>query len=327
VLFPAAFRLTVLSPVFNDWEPAAMVIQELDRVAADLGIHPRVLLINDGSTERVTSPFLPSALRALCRIEVLNLHRNVGHQRALCIGITHIYRENATDAVIVMDGDGEDAPRDIQALLERFFAEDCQKVIFAARAKRMESLVFKLFYHLYRAIHRLLVGFDIRFGNFSILPVNALATLVRSSDLWNHYAAAAVKARLPITTILIQRASRLKGRSKMNFSSLVIHGLSAMSVYSETIGARILIALSVLFGMGVLALGTVIFIRLGTNLAIAGWTTMAVGLLLLLLLEILIIGLLFTFGVLATRGARSFFPLNDCPDFVLDVNRIDCSDA
>ena len=75
-----------------------------------------------------------------------------------------------------------------------------------------------------------------------MIPRERLSCLVASSELWNHYAAAAFASRQPYATIPTRRATRLDGRSKMNFVNLVIHGLSAISVYSDAIGVRLLIA-------------------------------------------------------------------------------------
>ena len=49
-------------------------------------------------------------------------------------------------------------PPNIPKLLEKFVVESKRKVIFAARGLRAEGFIFKLFYKLYRTIHRLVVG-------------------------------------------------------------------------------------------------------------------------------------------------------------------------
>jgi hypothetical protein len=143
-------------------------------------------------------------------------------------------------------------------------------VIFAERGRRAEGIAFKTFYQLYRLVHRALVGFDIRIGNFSILPTRNLDTLLVSSDLWNHYAAAVIKSKLPCAFVRVDRAKRLHGQSSMGFIGLVVHRLSAMSVFGDTIGTRLLMVFS---GIGVLVLALIcltVAIRLTTHLAIPG---------------------------------------------------------
>ena len=104
------------------------------------------------------------------------------------------------------------------------------------------QLSFAVFYHLYRHLHRALTGVRVRVGNFSILPFAYLSTLVAMSELWNHYAAAVFRSKLAFRMIPIPRGTRIAGSSKMNFVALVSHGLSAISVFGDIVGVRLLIA-------------------------------------------------------------------------------------
>jgi hypothetical protein len=97
----------------------------------------------------------------------------------------------------------------------------------------------------------------------------------------------------------------------MNLVALVVHGLSAMAVFGDRIGVRLLIVVSL--GM-VLATGTligVIGIRLLTTLAIPGWATYVSGILLVMLIQMLLIILVFAFVILAGRDTASFIPSRD----------------
>jgi len=282
-----------------------------------------VLIINDGSSEALPAPLISWRPESLHAVDVLELYGNLGHQRALCCGLVQVYQEDATDAVLIMDADGEDAPSDVPALLDCYFAENQRMLVFASRARRTEGLVFKFFYQTYRTLHRMFVGFDIRIGNFSVIPFGAVASLVRSRHLWNHYAAAAVKSRFPLTAIPIAKAKRIQGQSKMNFVSLLIHGLSALAVNTDNIAARSVVMASMALGLGILALAVVVFLRLGTSLAIAGWATSAAGLILLTLLQVVIIALLFSMGVLNTRAVAEVIPLRDCPYFMERVKHLE----
>jgi hypothetical protein len=75
-------------------------------------------------------------------------------------------------------------------------------------------------------------------------------------------------------------------------------------------------------GIGIVALAVVVFLRLGTTLAIAGWATSAAGLILLTLLQVVIIALLFSMGILNTRAVAEVIPLRDCPYFMEGVRRL-----
>jgi polyisoprenyl-phosphate glycosyltransferase len=312
----SSIHVTILIPVFNDWPAAQQLISQIDRVLAGEQISADVLFVDDGSAHPAPEPFLDGAATSLTTIHVLGLKRNLGHQRALCVGLVHLYLKQTQGPVLIMDADGEDAPSDIPLLLKEYANHGSGKVVFASRGRRAEGFIFKFFYQLYRAAHRVLVGFDIRVGNFSLIPGQFLERLAVTSDLWNHYAAAVVKIRLPRALVPIDRSKRISGKSKMGFVSLIVHGLSAMSVFGELVGVRLLIA-SAIFGALMLVLVLITFIiKFATNLAIPGWATFVTGLLLVALLQSVLLSLIFTFVVLYSRTQTSHIPIRDCPLYV-----------
>jgi polyisoprenyl-phosphate glycosyltransferase len=322
-LFPQDLKLVIVIPVYNDWEAASLLLKQIDLVCAKNQLSPSVLLVNDGSTIPVPDDLIAWRPVALLRVEVLDVSKNLGHQRAICVAMVHLSQNSSEAALLVMDADGQDPPEQIPSLVRTYVERGQRTAVFAARRRRVEGIIFKVFYQLYRLSHLLLVGSDIRIGNFSIVPPNIVARLVRSSDLWNHYAASVIKSKLPMTTIPIDRAERLKGRSKMNFVGLLMHGLTAMSVYSDIVGVRILMSSCVLFVFGFIILISVVIIRLFTTWVVPGWATTVAGLTLVLMFQIVIVCLLFAFGILASRGGPGFIPIRDCPHFVLDVRRLE----
>jgi len=315
-------HITILIPVFEDWKVADLLTQQLDRALGEAGLSGEMVFVDDGSLNIAPSSFPSVQPQHFLRIRILELRTNVGHQRALCVGLVWLRENNPSETIVVMDADGEDAPSDIPRLIEQFVRENREKVIFAERGRRAEGIFFKVFYQLYRMVHRVLVGFDIRIGNFSVLPVGQLDRLCVSSDLWNHYAAAVIKTKLPWATLRVDRAKRLSGQSNMGFIGLVVHGLSAISVFGDAVGTRLLLVFS---GFGVLATALIcltVVIRLATQLAIPGWATYTAGLLLLLLFQSLTLALVFTFVVLNNRGQSGFIPIRDCPYYVRSARTV-----
>jgi hypothetical protein len=101
----------------------------------------------------------------------------------------------------------------------------------------------------------------------------------------------------------------------MNFTSLVVHGLSALSVYSQIIGVRFLIG-SLLLGCLLLAgvLGVIRWrvVHPGDSV----WPLLLMMLVLILLLQAAVSGVVFVFLVLAGRQTATFLPLRDYRWFV-----------
>jgi polyisoprenyl-phosphate glycosyltransferase len=311
----------VLTPVFNDWEVLRLLLARLD---AELAAHCQrasVIVVNDGSQSPAQLSDL--AFSSIQTLEVLHLRRNLGHQRAIAVGLAFVEARVPCSAVAVMDADGEDRPEDVPRLLERAHAEGGTKVVFALRRRRSEGLLFRTFYTLYRWAFQGLTGQGIRVGNFSLVPRAALGRLVAASEIWNHYAAGVQRARVPCVYLPTDRGKRLAGHSTMNFVSLLTHGMSAISVHAETVGSRMLLLAGALGVAIVLAMGVVVAIRFLTDLAIPGWATFVMGLLSMMLLQTFFMALVFAGTVLHARNTYTFLPSRDHVHFVDWLEAID----
>jgi hypothetical protein len=318
----SANSLVILIPVYNDWPALALLLRKLDGVLEAHQRRARVLLVDDASPEVPADGFLGGPFKAITKINLLELRRNLGHQRAIAVGLCHIHAHVPCEAVLVMDGDGEDAPEDVPRLIEKYEAEGGRAIVFAERIKRSESLTFQLFYALYRGLHRILTGYAVRVGNFSLVPFGALERLVAVEELWNHYAAAVFKAKLRRTGVPTHRAPRLAGKPQMNFVGLVLHGLSAISVFGEIVGARLLAATTGVILLALAGLLAVVGIRLATDWAIPGWATTTAGLLLVVLLQAIMISFIFIFIILNGRKSANFLPIRDYQWFILRVRNV-----
>ncbi len=309
----------LLIPVFDDWDSVSLLLPLLESQLTNVDAPVHVLLVDDGSTKPPDTAGLADActsFRHLQKVDILSLKRNLGHQRAIAAGLSYVTAHLACSAVVVMDADGEDAPRDVPQLLAELDRYDGNMIIFAERTKRSESLSFRFFYWLYRVVHLWLTGIPVRIGNFSAIPASMLPRIAVVSELWNHYAASVVKSRLPFETLPTERASRLAGTSKMNLVSLVIHGLSAISVFSERTGVRLIIAgtcLALFTGAG---LSIVSAIQLATDWDVPAWAIYSPGLLLLLFGQMLTLVLMYVLGILQKRDDSGFLPIRDHVHFI-----------
>lgn len=306
--------LVILIPVYNDWESVALLLPTIDDAVATAAAHVQVLLVDDGSSQ--PAPATMDAGPHLEHVNVLVLRRNLGHQRAIAVGLCHIHSHIPCDAVLIMDGDGEDGPGDIPRLVERFRDSGGRTVVFAERTRRSESLVFRAFYQAYRLAHWILTGISVKVGNFSLLPRSALGQLVVVSDLWNHYAAAVFKARLPRSAIKTQRAHRLRGASHMNFVSLVVHGLSAVSVFADLAGVRLLISFVLLMVTTLGGLAAFLSYRLVAGIGISTGVVIGSAVLVVMLLQVGLSALVACFITLGARNIAAFIPQRDYVHFV-----------
>jgi hypothetical protein len=320
-------ELVVLSPVFDDWDAARLVLPRLDDALVTCGAEARVVLIDDGSIRPVPSDLVTASFKAIREIRVLSLRRNVGHQRALAIGLAFVHEQLPCDAVVVMDADGEDDPPDVSRLVTALRDRKGESIVFARRMRRSEGIFFTALYRLYRWVHLVMTGISVQVGNFSVIPFSLLGRLVVVSELWNHYSAAIFQSRIPYAMIPTARAQRLSGTSRMNFVALVAHGMSAVAVFADRVGVRLLIGS--LVGLG-LTLGTLTFVVvkwLVTAQAASGQLLTVIAVALVLFVQTLAAASLFVLQVLFARGTSTFIPVRDYPFFVASDAAIWCRDA
>ena len=314
--------MIILIPVFNDWKALSILLEKLDQYLQDRSIAIEVLVVDDASTVSPHEAFNNLNFKALKKIHVLELRRNLGHQRAIAIGLAFIEANLTSLAVVVMDADGEDDPGDVIKLIDKCQEYEYTKLIFAQRSKRSENRKFRLFYWLYKNFYKVLTGQNIRVGNFSIIPHKILRRLVVVSELWNHYAVGVLKARVPYTEISCVRGVRLAGHPQMNFVSLVTHGLSAISVYGDVVGVRLLVSSLILIILTAIIMLTVVVIKLFTTLAIPGWASYIVALLSIIFIQFVMLSMFFIFTILSGRNASSFIPKRDYHYFVLTIQTV-----
>jgi polyisoprenyl-phosphate glycosyltransferase len=303
--------LVILIPVYNDLASLETLMRTLESVLiSQPGKKYSVLIVDDGSTEKII--LSPSKLFT---ITLLHLHRNIGHQKAIAIGMAHIHHTISCDSVLVMDSDGEDRPEDVITLLLAL-AENSEKIIFAHRKARQESSGFRVFYFFYKLLFRWLTGKKIAFGNFMIMPKDKLDKLVYHSEIWNHLSAGILKSGLAFTAIPTNRGKRYAGNSKMSFTDLVLHGLGAITVFLEQVASRLLILSFVLIAVSITAILIIIGIRSFTDLAIPGWASTTLSSMLIVLLQGFLLSLFTIFLFLSSQAQRKFIPAHHYKDYV-----------
>ncbi|NEQ02410.1 glycosyltransferase [Moorena sp. SIO3F7] len=311
-------NLVIVIPSFNDWEALEKLLLLIDEIIIPQGTNLEVVIVDDYSTIPIPHSLTHQEHRQIRAVNILRLRRNLGHQRAIAVGLSYVYSHSDCDWVVVMDGDGEDNPFAIEHLLNVSDKTGNNKIIFAKRSKRSESYTFKFFYFIYKKLYLLLIGKEISVGNFSLLPVYLLKNVVVISEIWNHYSSGIYRSRIPYLEVDVPRAKRLAGQPKMNLVSLVTHGLSSIAVYGDIVGTRILLSVVVLLLILLLLLGLVLLIRVFTDWGIPGWATYVSGLLVLSMFQLVLIGTVFSLIILSTRNQSNLIPVRDYKYYVDD---------
>lgn len=301
----------ILFPFFNDEISLNKVLKDLEGLLANSLENLSLLIINDGSPEFTLETSIPYT--------IVHLQRNIGHQKAIAVGLAYAHHELVFDQVLIMDCDGEDRPEDAVRLLRQ--ENEGGKIVVAKRITRQEGKKFRLFYTLYKAMFVLLTGKRITFGNFMLLPKKNVDTLVYHSEIWNHLAGTVLKSKIPYSTVKTHRGKRYEGVSKMSFTTLLLHGLGAIGVFIEVIASRLLLLSLSLIVISIVAILVISFIRFFTNEAIPGWATTAVSSMLIVLLQSFLLSLFTIFLYLSLKAQRQFIPAHHYKDYVRVIEK------
>lgn len=131
-------KIICLAPVYNDWTSLGKLVTE---ILLDAEKHEWELIsmvaVNDCSSEDCNYNLFTKE----APVQVVNLAMNLGHQRAIAIGLSYIQDNFQNyDGVVVMDSDGEDKPEYISKLLQRANESSFSKVVFAKEEKEARNL-------------------------------------------------------------------------------------------------------------------------------------------------------------------------------------------
>jgi dolichol-phosphate mannosyltransferase len=225
----ANLRVSVGIPVYNE---ELIVPELLRRVNAVLDTVPggphEIVLVDDGSRDR-TLEMLTAAAAENPRLVVVALSRNFGHQAALTAAMDHV----TGDAVVVMDGDLQDAPEAIPTFLQ--YHAQGYDVVYAKRVMRKEVWYLRLAYFVfYRLILRLSeIKLPVDSGDFGLMSRRVVDTLRRAPEHNRYLRGLRTWVGFRQIGVDVERSERFAGDSK--YSALKLLRLAADGIFSFSI--------------------------------------------------------------------------------------------
>ena len=235
-------KTKILIPIYNDWQSVFKLLENIDLQLDDLDAEVSVLIINDASTEK--KPNNSFGFKNLKSVQIINMKKNWGHARCIAAGLKYISEKEEFDHVIPMDGDGEDRPAELGAIISEASGHP-NNVITANRIKRSDGFLFRFCYLIHKYLTFIFAGQSIKFGNYTCLPKSVVAQMIKEPATWSSFSGSLSKivtSRLSVKSI---RGSRYFGPSKMSFLGLIKHSLSIISVFRTTVLIRAIIFLAV----------------------------------------------------------------------------------
>ena len=228
-------KIEILIPVYNDWKSVSKLIDKINYLLNNPEFQVSITIINDASNHDRQDE--EKGLKNVYSIKILNMKKNQGHARCIATGLKYIYEKVDFDYVIPMDGDGEDRPEEINEFLKQIKNSNGRPIV-GERIKRSEDILFKSCYQIHKLITLTFTGKSIKYGNFTCLPKITVEKMINEKATWNSFSGSLKKIEKDLLPLPSIRGTRYYGPSQMNFSSLLKHSLSIISVFRTTVLIR-----------------------------------------------------------------------------------------
>jgi len=228
-------RFVIIIPLYNDWKSVFELLKNIDLQITEWNASVSVLIVNDASTEK--KPKTELNFKNIKSARIINMKNNRGHARCYAAGLKFLMEKEDFDYVILMDGDGEDRPEELSLLFNKS-SDYPQKTVTANRIRRSEGLLFKLMYECHKILTYVFTGHLIKFGNYSCLPKDAVAKLIKEACTWSSFSGSVSKIIHDRVSISSIRGRRYFGSSQMSFFNLLIHSFSIIAVFKGSVIVR-----------------------------------------------------------------------------------------
>ena len=258
-------KFKILIPCYNDWKSLFKLLNNIDNNITMFDAEFTVLIVNDCSTEKMPKPSFD--FKKIKSVDLINIKNNQGHTRCNATGIKYLSEKKNFDYLLVMDGDGEDNPKDLPQLIKKTLERKNVSIV-ATRKKRSEGLLFTSLYKLHKIITLIFAGRNINFGHYSCLTREDVLMLSTKKTLWSNFAGTTKKYIKNLYGIPTIRGLRYFGPSKMPLKGLIIHSLSIIATFKYQVLIRSILMIILLSFIFFQVNGSIIFVILNFLIAL-----------------------------------------------------------
>lgn len=300
-------QISIVVPLYNEKETLPLLHERLAKLMNESELNIEIILVDDGSRDNT-----PELMRQLAfadeRYQCVFLARNYGHQLALSAGLSVV---NATEAVMVIDGDLQDPPE----LLPEFYKlfKEGNDVVYAVRKNRKEGLVKRSSYYLFYRILKKIAHIDIPLdsGDFSLMSRRVVDILNKMPEESRYIRGMRTWIGFKQIGYEYERQERAAGESKYSIKMLFRLAYNGIFNFSD-FPVKFITKL----GLFTFLFSLVYFIITITKKFI--WGTVPEGFTALLFTIILFSGAqLMSLGIIGEYVLRIFFQVKERPLFII----------
>jgi glycosyltransferase involved in cell wall biosynthesis len=202
-------RLSVVIPLFNEAESLPELYSALDAVLSRCAGRSELIFVDDGSTD-ASFEVLTALRRKDERVKIVQLRGNQGKAAALAIG----FREARGDAVITLDADLQDDPREIPRFLAKL--ADGYDLVSGWKARRQDPWRRRVLSAIFNRVTAFMTNLSIHDFNcgFKAYRRAVIAELKLHGELHRFIPALASWRGFTVAEIEVTHHPRRYGRSK-----------------------------------------------------------------------------------------------------------------
>jgi dolichol-phosphate mannosyltransferase len=220
--------VSVVVPIFNEEEIIVKFHEAIANALTGVVDDWEVVYVNDGSTDS-SLPLLKDLKSVDSHVVVVELSRNWGHMGAVSAGL----EVSRGRAVILMDGDFQDPPDVLPALIDRW--QNGAEVVVAVRRSRQErrKILAKLFPLFYRVLGVLSdYPIPLNAGIFSLMDRKAVNSIVSMRERNRYLPGLRAWVGYRNAIVYYDRQDRAAGDGKLSFISRIKYAMDAITSFS-----------------------------------------------------------------------------------------------
>jgi polyisoprenyl-phosphate glycosyltransferase len=221
--------LSVIIPIYNEEMNLVPMNNRIIAALMPLQLHYEIIYVNDGSKDN-SLPIIMGLSEENASVKYIDFSRNFGHQIAISAGLEHAVGER----IVIMDGDGQDPPELIPALLTK--SKEGFEVVYAKRKKRkgesfLKKLTAKLFYRFLANITQIEIPLDT--GDFRLIHRKVQKVLLNMPEQHKYLRGQIAWIGFNSTFVEYDREERMGGNTKFTYGKMMRFATDGISGFSN----------------------------------------------------------------------------------------------
>lgn len=304
--------ITVIIPAYNEAGNIEIIARRISEQLRNLDSY-EILFVDDGSTD-LTLDEIKQTMKIENAVKYISFSRNFGHQKALKAGLDHANGH----CVISIDADMQHPPELIKELVEKW--KEGYDVVYTVRRDTKDTGLIKkttskIFYKFLNKISD--VDIPLGAADFRLLDKRVVDELRNFQENWLFVRGLVSWLGFKQIGIEYTVKPRYMGKSKYSLSKMVSFAIQGITSFT-ILPLRIAALFGILFSLSSFLYALyALYIRIFTNTAIQGWTS--------LLISVLFLGgiQLICLGVIGEYVGKMFIEAKRRPVYVIKESFLD----